>query len=243
MANGGLLTIESRNVHVDAGYARQHINLREGDYVALIVSASGGGIPAGIRDRIYDPFFTTKDASKGTGLGLAVVRGIVEQSGGHVWMYTEEGRGTTFKIFLPRYTADVIPQPAADEEAPPRGDETVLLVEDDELLRTVVREAMEEQGYRVLEARSPAEALTISSRHHNVIPLLLTDVIMPGMNGRALAEQIVAARPATRVIFMSGYTSHTVSNHAALPPSVRYLEKPISPSVLLRTMRAVLDES
>jgi PAS domain S-box-containing protein len=243
MAGGGVLTVESRNVHVDASYARQHIGVREGDYVSLVVSDTGAGIPAGVRDRIYDPFFTTKEPGRGTGLGLAVVRGIVEQTGGQIWMYSEEGRGTAFKILLPRFAADATQEMAADDTLPERGTETILLVEDEELLRAVIREAMEEHGYRVLEARSPAEALAINNAFNEPIDLLLTDMIMPGLTGLELAQHIASERPLTRIIFMSGYTNQAVTSNTTLPPGVRYLEKPIPTVLLLRTIRAALEES
>ncbi|MEA2239254.1 MAG: hypothetical protein QOC81_3978 [Thermoanaerobaculia bacterium] len=241
MPRGGSLTVESRNVRVDSAYARQHINLAEGDYVSLVVTDTGSGISKDIREHIYDPFFTTKEAGRGTGLGLAVVRGIVEQTGGHMWMYSEEGRGTAFNLLLPRHLGAVHRDTAIEEAVPERGRETILLVEDEELLRSVVRETLEEQGYRVLEARTPAEALTISESFSDEIHLLLTDVVMPGMTGRELSELIAAARPGLAVIFMSGYTSHAVMNHADLPPTVRYLEKPIPTPLLLRTLRAALN--
>jgi PAS domain S-box-containing protein len=239
MPSGGSLTIESRNVKADSSYARQHLGLREGEYVSLVVSDTGSGIPPEIRDRIYDPFFTTKEPGRGTGLGLSVVRGIVEQTGGRVWMYSEEGRGTTFKILLPRYFGER-QTVGIDESSPQRGTETILLVEDEELLRAVVRESLEEHGYRVLEARNSAEALSISNSFSDAIHLLLTDVIMPGMTGLALAARLSSERPQIRVIYMSGYTSQAVINHAALPVEVRYLEKPIPTNVLLRTIRAAL---
>jgi PAS domain S-box-containing protein len=242
MPNGGVLTIESHNVHVDASYARQHLGLRDGDYVSLVISDTGSGIPADVRDRIYDPFFTTKALGQGTGLGLAVVRGIIEQTGGRIWMYSEEGRGTTFKIFLPRNAAEAAADVSVEEVLPRRGTETILLVEDEGILRAIVRDALEEHGYHVLEARTPAEALTINAAYADGIDLLLTDVIMPGMNGRDLAETISATRPKTRIIFMSGYTNHALMSHTALPPGVRHLEKPISTTLLLQTVRATLDE-
>jgi PAS domain S-box-containing protein len=242
MPGGGDLTIESRNVHVDPVYAKQHIGIRPGHYVTLIVSDTGSGIPREARQRIYDPFFTTKEPGKGTGLGLAVVRGIVEQTGGSIWMYSEEGKGTTFKLFLPRHSGEKQEDAGEDTELPPSGGETILLVEDEELLRPVVRETLEEHGYRVLEASSPAEALKLSESFAGAIDVLLTDVIMPGMTGNELAELIVAARPAIRIIFMSGYSNRAVLNHSGLPASVRYLEKPIPTALLLRTIRAAVEE-
>jgi PAS domain S-box-containing protein len=243
MPRGGTLTVESRNIRVDAAYARQHINLREGDYVSLVVTDTGTGISKEIRERIYDPFFTTKEAGRGTGLGLAVVRGIVEQTGGRMWMYSEEGRGTAFKLLLPRHLGAVERDVVPEEAVPERGHETILLVEDEELLRCVVRETLEEQGYRVLEAFTPANALTISDSFKDEIHLLLTDVIMPGMTGKELSEIIAAARPGLSIIFMSGYTSNAVMNHADLQVTVRYLEKPIPTPLLLRTIRATLNNA
>jgi len=243
MPDGGFLNIETRNIRVDASYARQHVGLREGEYVALIASDTGNGIPEEIRDRIYDPFFSTKEAGKGAGLGLAVVRGIVEQTGGQIWMYSESGRGTTFKIFLPRDAGTPGRATAEEEdEAVERGSETILVVEDEPLLRTIVREALEEHGYEVLEASTPAEALALSARRTETIHLLLTDVVMPGMQGPELAERLTAERPGLRVVFMSGYTSDAVTRNGMLPQGFRYVEKPIPTNVLLRTVRATLQE-
>ncbi|HUJ12714.1 MAG TPA: response regulator [Thermoanaerobaculia bacterium] len=242
MASGGSLTIESRNVRIDSSYARQHIGIQEGEYVSLVVSDTGLGIPDEIRDRIYDPFFTTKEPGRGTGLGLAVVRGIVEQTGGRIWMYSEEGRGTTFKIFLPRHTAGKPQKEVAEKDAELGGDETILLVEDEELLRAVVREGLEEHGYQVLEAGTPHEALEMAGSFGGTIHILLTDIIMPAMTGIALAERLATQRPDMQVIYMSGYSNHAVINQAALPTGVHYLEKPIPTNVLLRAIRDVMKD-
>ena len=243
MPDGGTLTIETRNVHAGAAYVSQHLGMRQGDYVSLVVTDTGTGIPRELRARVFDPFFTTKAPGRGTGLGLAVVHGIVEQTGGRIWMYSEEGRGTAFKILLPRNARDVSPDSAAAEETiDARGTETILLVEDEELLRAVIQETLREQGYRVLEARTSAEAMAISGATSDRIDLLLTDMIMPGVTGAELANELVATRPELRVVFMSGYTSQSVLNQSGLPPSVRYLEKPVPTPLLLRTVRAALDE-
>ena len=241
MPHGGHLTIEARNFRADELYVRQGTGVRPGEYVQLIVSDNGGGIPPDIREQIFDPFFTTKGT--GTGLGLAVVRGIVEQTGGHIWVYSEVGEGTTFKILLPRHAGrgerirDDQPQPLVH-----RGHETILLVEDEQLLLTVVRETLEEHGYRVLEAHSADAALAISRAYEGEIHLLLTDVIMPETTGRVLAETLVPERPNLRVVFMSGYTDNAIVHHGMLDPGVRFLEKPATTNTLLRVVTKALAE-
>ncbi|MEA2490574.1 MAG: hypothetical protein QOH21_2366 [Acidobacteriota bacterium] len=244
MPSGGRLTIETRNVKVDARYARQHLGMDQGDYVSIVVTDTGSGIPREIMERIFDPFFTTKAPGRGTGLGLAVVLGIVEQTGGRTWVYSEEGHGTTFKIFLPRHHGEVRRETAAEETPVEGGAETILLVEDEDLLREVVCEALIEQGYRLLQARTPAEALAISDSFAEPIHLLLTDMIMPGgMTGKELATHIAERRPNTRIILMSGYSNHTITNHTLLKPGMRYLEKPVPTNLLLRTIREALAEA
>ncbi|HEY3053631.1 MAG TPA: response regulator [Thermoanaerobaculia bacterium] len=240
MPEGGILIVETRNFRADASFVRQHPQLREGEHVSLIVSDNGHGIPAEIRDRIYDPFFSSKPG--GTGLGLAVVRGIVEQTGGQIWLYSEVGQGTTFKIFFPRYQAPrEEPAAIAEPELPPdRGSETILLVEDEQLLRSIIRETLEAHGYRVLEARDATEAIALSREYRERIHLLLTDVIMPGMNGPSMAERIGSERKEMRVIYMSGYTDNVVVDRGVLESGVRFLEKPATTNVLLRTVREAL---
>jgi PAS domain S-box-containing protein len=236
MPRGGSLVIATRNVHVDEAYARQRIGLAEGEYVSLVVSDTGAGIPREIRDRIYDPFFTTKALGHGTGLGLAVVRGIVEQSGGRIWMYSEENRGTIFKIFLPRRVGDHTETiPVEEETAIPGGNETILLVEDEALLRDVMRETLEEHGYKVLAAATPQEALEIS-RDGEAIHLLLSDVVMPGMEGRDLAALMCETDPHLPVILMSGYTDEVAEK-------TQFLEKPVTTAQLLRAVRDAFDKA
>ena len=240
MPSGGALTIETRNFRATTSYVRQHPQLAEGDYVLLVVSDTGSGIAADLRATVFDPFFSTKVA--GTGLGLAVVKGIVEQTGGQVWLYSEVNQGTTFKIFLPRLRDAAQPeQPRPEVEVLEHGSETILLVEDEALLRTIIGETLEEHGYRVFAAATPAEALTLSANMTDPIDLLLTDVIMPGMNGRALAERIVAQRPGIHVLFMSGYTDNAIAHHGVLDAGVHFIEKPVPTPALLRAVREALE--
>jgi two-component system, cell cycle sensor histidine kinase and response regulator CckA len=241
MPEGGSLTVETRNVRVDADYVRQRPDLREGDYVQLIVSDTGVGIPPEIRDQIYDPFFSTR--GRGSGLGLAVVRGIIDQTGGQIWLYSEVGQGTTFKIFFPRVRGPVLPvEDLSDDSAVlSRGNESILVVEDEQLVRTIVRETLEEQGYRVVEASTQAEALAVARNASMKIDLLLTDVVLPDRNGRSLSEAIHELRPRLPVIFMSGYTDNAISEHGVLERGMRFLEKPVPTTVLLRAVRNALD--
>jgi CheY-like chemotaxis protein len=195
----------------------------------------------GTQARVFEPFFTTKEVGKGTGLGLATVYGIVKQSGGHVAVYSEPGHGTTFKIYLPRVDDPPFAEEMAESAlAAPGGWETVLVVEDDDSLRTLAREVLEAQGYTVIEAAQPTEALALIDVHPDPIHLLLTDVIMPQMNGRQLAERLRAARPDVRVLFMSGYTDGAIVHHGVLEAGTHFLQKPFTPDRLSRKVREVL---
>ena len=242
MPDGGTMTVEIQNFIADAGYIALHPQIPHGEYVVLVVSDTGIGMPPDVRDRIFDPFFTTKDPGKGTGLGLAVVHGIMEQTGGHVTVYSEPGHGTTFKLFFPRYYGDVQKRIAVEESAPERGSETILVVEDEELVRKVLVETLEEAGYVVLSASDPVEALALASQHGSEIDLLLSDVILPIMKGPDLAEQLRSAHPGLRVILMSGYSDGVIANHASIGPAIRFLEKPVQSTILLNAVRAALDE-
>ncbi|OLC07756.1 MAG: hypothetical protein AUH42_02935 [Gemmatimonadetes bacterium 13_1_40CM_70_11] len=242
MPNGGKLTIETQNVELDVAYARGHVSSQPGDYVMLAVSDTGVGMDAATQARIFEPFFTTKEKGKGTGLGLATVYGIVKQSGGWIWVYSEPGHGTTFKIYLPRVAEAAAP--AAPSPAPPasvRGSETVLVVEDDEMIRHLVQRVLKANGYTVLVAASGRDAERVAGQHQGPIHLLMTDVVMPGMNGREVARRLAAARSGIRVLYLSGYTDDAIVHHGVLEPGIAFLQKPFTLAVLGRKVREVLD--
>jgi PAS domain S-box-containing protein len=241
MPKGGRLTIETSNADLDDAYRRQHPGVSAGRYVMLAVSDTGLGMPPEVKAHIFEPFFTTKEPGKGTGLGLATVHGIVKQSGGHIWVYSEPEHGTSFKIYIPRadQAAESV-EPGTVATELPRGTETVLLVEDEGALRELVSECLESLGYTILDARHGAEALKVCERHDGPIHLLITDVVMPGMSGRELAAQLLSTRPRTRVLYMSGYTDDAVVLHGVLAEDVAFLQKPFTELTLARKVREVL---
>ncbi len=241
MPDGGMLRIETANAQLDAGHPAPEPSA-PGRYVMLAVSDAGCGIEKEILSKIFEPFFTTKKEGKGTGLGLAMVYGIVKQAGGHVWAYSEVGRGTSVKVYLPRIDEAAVEPEVRETPVLARGWETILLVEDEAPLRVIAREILEEHGYRVIEATCPNEAIEIVHRHPEPIHLLVTDVVMPGMNGRALAESLVAARPELRVLYMSGYTDDVLAHSGVLESGTLLLEKPFTTLALLGRVRAALGE-
>jgi PAS domain S-box-containing protein len=241
MPHGGKLIIETATAEVDEGFARQHPPLKAGDYVMLAISDSGCGMDPATASRIFDPFFTTKDTGKGTGLGLATVYGIVQQSGGHIWVYSEPGRGTTFKIALPSaaYKLEVAQQTVAAEALPRHEGTTILLAEDDPLMRKLARQLLEEHGYAVIEAKDGAAALEQLASGQS-FDLLLTDVVMPGMSGPDLALRVTESHPETKVVYMSGYTGELLTGNHGLDSGIVVLEKPFTRAALLKAVHAAL---
>jgi nitrogen-specific signal transduction histidine kinase/ActR/RegA family two-component response regulator len=240
MPDGGRLTIETRNVDLDAEYAATHPPTTPGRYAMLAISDTGSGMDAQVQAHIFEPFFTTKGSTKGTGLGLATVYGVVKQSEGFIWVYSEVGVGPTFKIYLPR--TDAVPELTAEKKQAlaGRNGETALMVEDEAGLRDLLREMLEAGGYVTLVARDGAEALQIADGHKGPIDVLITDVIMPGMTGRAAADVIKEARPAIKVLYLSGYTDEAIIRHGVLGAGAAFLNKPFSSEALLRKVRELL---
>jgi CheY-like chemotaxis protein len=242
MPKGGRLTVETSDVELDSTYARDHVTVKPGPYVMLAVSDTGMGMSRETMAHIFEPFFTTKESGRGTGLGLSTVYGIVKQSGGYIWVYSEPGMGTTFKVYLPRVAEQVESKGAVVE--PPvarKGSETVLLVEDDEGVRELTSMILSANGYQVLLAQDAAAAERFSEEHAGTIHLLLTDIIIPGTSGRELAKRITKQHPDTRVLYMSGYTDNVLAQGGILEPGVAFLQKPFTPAALVQKVRDVLD--
>ena len=243
MPHGGNLIIETENIYLNEGYATRHIAVKPGAYVMLAVSDTGEGMSEETQSRIFEPFFTTKEVGKGTGLGLSTVYGIVKQSGGNIWVYSEVGEGTAFKIYLPRVDeAAQEYKPSHEVEESLDGTEIILLAEDDERVRGLVRAVLEGYGYQVLEAEDGSAALSVSERHEGLIHLLLTDVVMPKMSGRELADQLAESRPEMKVLYMSGYTDESIVHHGVLDANTPFIQKPFEPEALARKVRELLDE-
>jgi PAS domain S-box-containing protein len=244
MTKGGRLTIETSNTYLSEEYAREHIDVSPGAYVQLSVTDSGQGMDRETVSRIFEPFFTTKEQGSGSGLGLATVYGIVRQSGGHIWVYSEPGKGTTFKIYLPLSSA------AGEDEARNRenegasnGSETILLVEDSKLLARVTRDFLVSAGYHVLVATEASEALRVAAEYPRRIHVLLTDVVMPHMNGKELSEELLRMRPQVKVLYMSGHTAGVISQNAALGEDVAFIEKPFTHEGLSKKIRQLLEDA
>ena len=242
MPRGGKLTIETAIVDLDAGYAWEHGTVEPGRYVMLAVTDTGVGIDRAAQARLFEPFFTTKEFGKGTGLGLATVYGIVKQSGGYIWVYSEPGQGATFKVYLPRV------EPAGEAVAAPQpparalgGTETILLAEDEAAVRTLARRILEKHGYKLLLAATGRDGVQVAEQHAAPIDLLVTDVVMPEMGGRELAQRLTARQPGLKVLFLSGYTDDAIVHHGVLDAGVAFLQKPFKPDDLVRKIRAVLD--
>ncbi len=239
MSSGGKLVIETNVVECDATFTAHHQGMTPGTYAMIAVSDNGAGMDAATIGRIFEPFFTTKPAGKGTGLGLAIVFGVMRQHRGHVWVYSEPGLGTTFKLYFPLAKSATASSTSRTISALPRGHETILLVEDELAVMTLVAAMLRRCGYKVLTANRPSEALAVCASHEHPIDMLVTDVIMPEMNGRELAERLITARSNLKVLYMSGYTDNVVLDHG-LRSNAAFLQKPIMPDALAEKVRAIL---
>jgi two-component system, cell cycle sensor histidine kinase and response regulator CckA len=244
MPDGGRLTVETVNIELDSGYADDHATVKPGRYVMLAISDTGIGMDQDTVAHIFEPFFTTKESGRGTGLGLSTVYGIVKQSGGYIWVYSEPGKGSTFKVYLPR--VDGASEEAASTTPLPqgvRGTETILLVEDEEAVRELIHTVLTQQGYDVIAARDPRQAEEIAANTQREIHMLLTDVVMPGTSGRELAARVTARRPGIRVLFMSGYTDNVITSGGMLEKGLAFLQKPFTPGTLVERVRGVLNQA
>ena len=240
MPRGGRLTIEARDMPLTEEYSASHLAVTAGQYVLLAITDTGHGMTLDVQGRIFEPFFTTKPHGKGTGLGLSTVFGIVKQLGGHIFVYSEPGQGTTFKVYLPRAEGAAVVTPAAPAQTEMGGTETVLIVEDNRAIREIIGRILQMSAYTVLQAETPAEALALAGQQAGPIHLLLTDVVLPEMSGRELAERLIAQRPRLVVLYMSGYPGDAIVHQGRLDADTEFLQKPFSTDVLLRRVREVL---
>jgi len=246
MPSGGKLHIQTVNVELDQAYIRNHPGSKAGSYVMLAIADSGTGMSPETIAHIFEPFFTTKGVGEGTGLGLATVYGVVKQSSGYIWVDSALGKGSTFQIYLPRYLdtqQDSVAKPEVQSGETPKGSEMILLVEDAEPLRKLAQAFLESNGFRVLSAPNGEAALEIAARHSGAFDLLLTDVVMPGMNGRVLAEKLSLQRPGLKVLFMSGYTDSFIAGHGVLQEGTNLLHKPFTEEILISKVREVLNSA
>ncbi|MBU0515394.1 MAG: response regulator [Proteobacteria bacterium] len=242
MPAGGKLTIETLNVDLDESYSREHADTKPGPHVMPAVTDNGVGMDEEVRSKIFEPFFTTKEKGKGTGLGLATVYGIVKQSGGNIFVYSEPGRGTTFKVYFPRVDeAAASLKPDQPEDEVRGGMETILVVEDEGSVRELICLVLRDKGYRVAEAAGGEEALALADGLKGEIHMVLTDVVMPGLSGSELARRLIAGHPGIKVLYASGYTDDAIAHHGILEPGVNLITKPMSPASLARKVREVLD--
>ncbi|HEY6803248.1 MAG TPA: PAS domain S-box protein [Pyrinomonadaceae bacterium] len=242
MPRGGKLTIETGRVYLDQNYARAHVAVKSGHYIMLAVSDTGTGMDSETQEHVFEPFFTTKEVGKGTGLGLSTVYGIVKQSGGNIWVYSELGKGSTFKVYLPVVNEGVEAEPKAGSAESLRGQETILLVEDEEMVRNLSREILEMNGYRVLTACDGQQAARLCESIDEQIDLMVTDVVMPQMSGRQLSEVVAKQRPEMAVLYMSGYTDDAIVRHGVLDDGMPFLQKPFTPDALARKVRELLEK-
>jgi len=244
MPGGGKLVIELGNAELDDEYKKLHPPVVPGSYVMIAVSDTGCGMDAKTQAQIFDPFFTTEELGKGTGLGLATVYGIVKQSGGYIWVYSEIAKGTVFRVYLPRVQQAKRAAMSQETDAPPaRGCETILFAEDSESLREIAEEYLQSLGYEVIAADSGAQAIELAEKSSREIHLLLTDVVMPGMSGRELADALAVRRPGMKVLYSSGYTDDAVVRQGVLQPGIAFIQKPYRPKALARKVREVLDSN
>jgi PAS domain S-box-containing protein len=241
MPKGGRIVVETANVFLDESYAKTHSWVQPGEFVMVAISDTGDGMDADVQRRVFEPFFTTKEQGKGTGLGLATVYGMVKQTGGDIWVYSEPGKGTTFKLYFPNVADAITASPAVMVQPTLRGNETILVVEDEVSVRGITVKMLEQLGYLTLATGSGAEALEMSKAHSGAIHLLLTDVVMPNMNGRQLADALAGTRPDMKVLYLSGYTENVAIYLGIFDASVAFLAKPFSRDALARTMRDVLE--